>query len=67
MLTESDIEGGRSYPYELAPGIVTTVTIIGERRVGKMRFVRYTIPGAKLPGYSRASVFAKAVRAAMRL
>jgi hypothetical protein len=66
VLTESEIRVGGVYPFLLAPGLISSATVIGERKLGKMRYVRYRLVGATLNGYCRASIFAKAVRAAQR-
>jgi hypothetical protein len=64
--TDADIQVGGRYPFELAPGLVSVATVIGRREIGGMPFVRYSIPTTPLPGFCRASVFAKAVRHAMK-
>jgi hypothetical protein len=66
VLTESDVLIGGVYPFALAPGLVSSASVIGERKIGKVRYVRYRLVGSLLNGYCRASIFVKAVRAAMR-
>jgi hypothetical protein len=64
--SEDDVIVDRTYPFELAPGIVTTARVTFERTVNGVRFVRYTGYGlGKLPGYCRIDLFANAVRRAL--
>ena len=66
IVKESDICVGRTYPFALAPGVSINVQVTFERKIGKVRFVRFVSPSLKLPGYTRVSLFVKGVRAAMR-